>query len=152
MPGIAQVVAIGVSHSDERLDSVDVLLLHLCDAGAGRQQGKPSQGLHIGISLQLQTGRQEHTSVSVEPFSCAQTLRGTKVVWSSQDLHTCMLKMQAILMAQRMPSRHSEATSGSSQSCSPTLYAASKGVHANYNTCTTVGKLPLHPPPSGPGI
>lgn len=47
---------------------------------------------------------------------------------------TCMLKMQAILMAHRMPSRHSEATSGSSQSCSPTLNAASKGVHASYNT------------------
>lgn len=47
-----------------------------------------------------------------------------------------MLKMQAILMAQRMPSRHSEATSGSSQSCSPTLNAASNGVHANYNTHT----------------
>lgn len=45
-----------------------------------------------------------------------------------------MLKMQAILMAHRMPSRHSEATSGSSQSCSPTLKAASKGVHASCNT------------------
>lgn len=49
-----------------------------------------------------------------------------------------MLKMQAILMAHRMPSRHREATSGSSQSCSPTLNAASKGVHANYNTCTRI--------------
>lgn len=46
--------------------------------------------------------------------------------------------MQAILMAHRMPSRHREATSGSSQSCSPTLNAASKGVHANYNTCTRI--------------
>lgn len=47
---------------------------------------------------------------------------------------TCMLKMQAILMAHRMPSRHSEATSGSSQSCSPTLNAASRGVQASWNT------------------
>lgn len=37
MPGIAQVVSISVSHSDECLDSVDVLLLHLCDAGAGSE-------------------------------------------------------------------------------------------------------------------
>lgn len=37
VPGIAQVVSIGVSHGDERLDSVDVFLLHLCDAGAGGQ-------------------------------------------------------------------------------------------------------------------
>lgn len=56
----------------------------------------------------------------------------------SRDQLTCMLKMQAILMAQRMPSRHREATSGSSQSCSPTLNAASKGVQANYDTGTTI--------------
>lgn len=37
VPGVAQVVPIGVSHSDEGLDGVDVLLLHLCDAGAGGQ-------------------------------------------------------------------------------------------------------------------
>lgn len=45
-----------------------------------------------------------------------------------------MLKMEAILMAHRMPSRHREATSGSSQSCKPTLKAASKGVHASCKT------------------
>lgn len=50
---------------------------------------------------------------------------------------TCMLKMQAILTAHRMPSRHSEATSGSSQSWSPTLNAASRGVHASWNTNPT---------------
>lgn len=52
-----------------------------------------------------------------------------------------MLKMQAILMAQRMPSRQSEATSGSSQSCSPMLNAASNGVHANYKTRTRYSQL-----------
>lgn len=55
-----------------------------------------------------------------------------------------MLKMQAILMAHRMPSRHSEATSGSSQSCSPTLNAASKGVHASYKTQTLVAAVIFH--------
>lgn len=44
---------------------------------------------------------------------------------------TCMLKMQAILIAQRIPSRHRDATSWSSQSCRPTLNAANRGVHAN---------------------
>ena len=29
VPGVSQVVAISVSHSDERLDGVDILLLHL---------------------------------------------------------------------------------------------------------------------------
>lgn len=53
MPGVAQVVAISVGHSDERLDGVNVLLLHLCDARAGCQQGEPCQGLHICIPLQL---------------------------------------------------------------------------------------------------
>ena len=64
-----------------------------------------------------------------------------------QRHHTCMLKMQAILMAHRMPSRHREATSGSSQSCSPTLNAASKGVHASYNTDIENLILLLFPPP-----
>jgi hypothetical protein len=53
MPGVAKVVAIGVSHSDECLYGVDVFLLHFCDAGAGCQQGKASKGLNIGISFQL---------------------------------------------------------------------------------------------------
>lgn len=52
--------------------------------------------------------------------------------WTGHTL-TCMLKMQAILIAQRMPSRHREATSWSSQSCKPTLKAASKGVQASWN-------------------
>lgn len=51
MPGVAQVVPIGVSHSDEGLDGVDVLLLHLCDAGAGCQQGEPGQSLDVGVSF-----------------------------------------------------------------------------------------------------
>jgi len=46
-----------------------------------------------------------------------------------------MLKMQAILIAHRIPSKQSEATSVSSQSCKPTLNAARKGVHANWNVC-----------------
>lgn len=50
-----------------------------------------------------------------------------------------MLKMLAILMAQRMPSRHRDATSGSSQSCSPTLNAASRGVHASYGRTQIMG-------------
>ena len=53
MPGIAQVVAISVGHSDEGLDGIDVLLLHFCDARASRQQGEPRQCLHVCISLQL---------------------------------------------------------------------------------------------------
>lgn len=56
MPGIAQVVPIGVSDSDECLDGVDVFLLHLCDAGAGSQQGKSGQCLDISISFKLQRG------------------------------------------------------------------------------------------------
>lgn len=32
MPGVAQVVSISVGHSDEGLDGIDVLLLHLRDA------------------------------------------------------------------------------------------------------------------------
>ena len=54
VPGVAQVVAVGVGHGDERLDGVDVLLLHLRDAGAGSQQGEPRQGLDVRVSLQLQ--------------------------------------------------------------------------------------------------
>lgn len=53
MPGVAKVVAVGVSHSDEGLDGVDVFLLHLRDAGAGCQQGKASEGLDIGVAFQL---------------------------------------------------------------------------------------------------
>ncbi len=45
---------------------------------------------------------------------------------------TWMVKMHAILIAQRIPSRHRKATSVSSQSCRPTLNAARKGVHASY--------------------
>lgn len=53
VPGVAQVVAIGVGHSDEGLNGVNVLLLHFWDARAGGQQGEPRQGLHIRIPLQL---------------------------------------------------------------------------------------------------
>lgn len=51
MPGVAQVVPVSVGDGDQRLDGVDVLLLHLGDAGAGRQQGEPGQRLDIGVSL-----------------------------------------------------------------------------------------------------
>ncbi len=57
MPGVAQIVPVSVSHSNQRLDGVDVLLLHLCDAGTGCQQGEPGQGLNVCIPLQLHTGR-----------------------------------------------------------------------------------------------
>lgn len=53
VPGVAQVVSVSVSHSDEGLDGVDVLLLHLCDAGAGRQQREAGQRLHVRVPLQL---------------------------------------------------------------------------------------------------
>lgn len=122
MPGVAKVVSISVGNSDQRLYSVNILLLHLCDAGAGCQQREPGQGLNIGISLQLKAETQVTTHSSM--LSLLQQ-RG------KQEL-TCMLKMLAILMAHRMPSRHKEATSGSSQSCSPTLKAASSGVHASF--------------------
>lgn len=55
MPGVAQVVSVCVSYSDQSLDGVYVLLLHLCDAGTGCQQGESGQSLHIRISLQLPT-------------------------------------------------------------------------------------------------
>ena len=57
MPGVAQVVSVRVGYSDQGLDGVNVLLLHLCDAGTGRQQGESGQGLDVCVSLQLQTGR-----------------------------------------------------------------------------------------------
>lgn len=47
------------------------------------------------------------------------------------------LKMHAILIASRIPSRQSVATSGSSQSCNPTENAARKGVQARRNIGTT---------------
>lgn len=47
---------------------------------------------------------------------------------------TCMEKMHAILIAQRIPSRHRDATSVSSQSWRPTLKAARNGVQANWGT------------------
>lgn len=64
---------------------------------------------------------------------------------------TCMLKMQAILMAQRIPSRHRDATSGSSQSCSPTLKAASRGVHASCNGKRLLRRRPQTEQEAAPG-
>lgn len=58
MPGVAQVVSISVGHSDQSLNSVNVLLLHLCDAGTGCQEGESGQSLNVRISLQLQTVRE----------------------------------------------------------------------------------------------
>lgn len=60
MPRVAKVVAISVSHGDERLYGVNVLLLHFRDAGAGCQQGEASKGLNIGISFQLKEKPREH--------------------------------------------------------------------------------------------
>lgn len=65
MPGIPQVVAIRVSHRDERLDGVDVLLLHFGDAGAGCQQGEAGKGLNVGISFQLQHKTRRHADPSL---------------------------------------------------------------------------------------
>ena len=59
MPGVAKVISISVRDSDEGLDGVNVLLLHLCDTGASCEQSEPGQGLDICISLQLQ----RHTQV-----------------------------------------------------------------------------------------
>lgn len=121
VPRVAEVVAVGVGHSDEGLDGVDVLLLHFGDARAGGQQGEPRQGLHVRVPLQLRPR---------EKAERQNTARGTRrSEWKTAP--TCMQKMHAILMAQRMPSRHSEATSVSSQSCRPTLKAARNGVHAS---------------------
>lgn len=53
MPGVAQVVSVRVGHGDQGFDGVDVLLLHLRDAGAGRQQGESGQGLDVRVPLQL---------------------------------------------------------------------------------------------------
>lgn len=53
MPGIPKIVAVGVSHCNKCLYSVDIFLLHLCDAGAGCQQGEASKSLNVGISFQL---------------------------------------------------------------------------------------------------
>lgn len=55
MPGVAQIVPISVSYSDESLNGVNVLLLHFCNAGTSCEQCKPGQGLDIGITLQLHT-------------------------------------------------------------------------------------------------
>lgn len=59
MPGVAQIVPVGVGHGDQGLDGVDVFLFHLGDAGAGRQQGEPGQGLHVGVALQLRGGERQ---------------------------------------------------------------------------------------------
>jgi len=50
--------------------------------------------------------------------------------FSIKVLLTVMWKMQAIRIAHLIPSRQSDAISGSSQSCNPTLNAARKGVQA----------------------
>lgn len=54
MPGVSKIISIGVGHCDKCLDSVDVLLLHLGDARAGREQREAGQGLYVRISLQLE--------------------------------------------------------------------------------------------------
>ena len=68
VPGVAQVVAVGVGHGDEGLDGVDVLLLHLSDAGAGSEQGEPGQGLHVRVPLQLHTHTHTHTISDVTTY------------------------------------------------------------------------------------
>lgn len=105
MPGVAQVIAVSVSHSDEGLDGVDVLLLHFSDARAGSEQSEPRESLNVGVPLQLLTKKKR-----------VRTLTFKKETRRALLSRTCMEKMQAIRMAQRIPSRHKEATSVSSQS------------------------------------
>lgn len=52
-PRLAQVVTISMCHGDECFDCVNVFGFHLCDRGGTRQQGEPSQGLNICVSLKL---------------------------------------------------------------------------------------------------
>lgn len=57
-----------------------------------------------------------------------------------------MWNIQAMRIAQRMPSRHREAISGSSQSCRPTLKAARNGVQpiCNVRLCDEYNNLIMH--------
>lgn len=130
MPGVAQVVSIGVGDHDKCLNGVNVLLFHLCDTWTGCEQRKPGQGLDVSISLQLQRewNRKENKTWQKE-----LNKRGLNEISHMKRVktQTCMLKMQAILIAQRIPSRQRDATSWSSQSWSPTLNAASRGVQAS---------------------
>ena len=49
--------------------------------------------------------------------------------WMHASLYTCIPNMHPILIAHRMPSKHSEATCWSSQCCKFTLNAARNGLH-----------------------
>lgn len=66
MPRVSQVVPVSVSHCDEGLDGINVLLLHLGDACARREQGEASQSLHICISLQLEPANRTVFSMCTE--------------------------------------------------------------------------------------
>lgn len=46
-----------MGHCDKGLDGVDVFLLHLGDARAGREQREAGQGLYVCISLQLEQSK-----------------------------------------------------------------------------------------------
>ena len=88
MPGVAQVVSVGVCHGDEGLDGVDVFLLHLGYAGAGREQGEAGQGLDVGIPLQLsiEAERSQRQTQSYarykQPHRQTQTDRQTDKSWT----------------------------------------------------------------------
>ena len=73
MPGVAQVVSVSVGDSDEGLDGVDVLLLHLRDTTAGCEQGEPRQGLDVRITLQLDGEDAGYPDGTADPL---QTQRG----------------------------------------------------------------------------
>ena len=69
-----------------------------------------------------------HHKPFIFPLSCQEHVFPEKE--DEKEDRTSMWKMQAMRMAQRIPSRHRAAMSWSSQSCRPTLNAARKGVHA----------------------
>ena len=74
MPGAAEVVAVGVSHRDERLDRVDVLRLHLGDRGRRREEGEARQGLHVGVTLQLVGTHTQRRQASTGRDTCVYFL------------------------------------------------------------------------------
>lgn len=94
MPGVAQVVSISVGHCDQGLDGVNVLLLHLSDAGTGRQQSEPGQGLNVRISLQLWT-KQVITAVVLNIFNCTLATYLRTIVNHPHDniIHSSCFKM-----------------------------------------------------------
>ena len=122
-PRMAEVVAVCVGDRDERFDGIDVFRFDLRDGWIGREQREASQCLDESI---CNNTINDYTWNQFE----LDNFEGSWKAPRSSD----MWKMQAIRMAQRMPSRHREETSKSSQSCKPTLNEARNGVQANWNS------------------